>query len=57
MLTSTEANLNSNIQDAINAALIDGWTEIIVYPGVYLENLLVQTNQHLLISSTNEFSE
>jgi len=47
----------TNIQDAINAAPISGWTDIIVYPGVYLENLIVNTNQHLLISSTNEFSE
>ncbi|RLD09423.1 MAG: hypothetical protein DRI44_08480 [Chlamydiae bacterium] len=47
----------SNIQDAINNAPIGGWTEIYVYPGVYHENLLVNTNQHLLLSSTNELSE
>ncbi len=47
----------SNIQDAIDNAPIGGWTEIYVYPGVYHENLLVNTNQHLLLSSTNELSE
>ena len=47
----------TNIQDAINDSPIGGWTEIYIYPGVYHENLIVTTNQHLLLSSTNEFSE
>ena len=46
----------TNIQEAINAAPTGDWTEIYIYPGVYHENLLINTNQHLLLSSTNELS-